>query len=90
MADSRSVNLLIVNIVSISIVLTCFRIHDAAAHGLQMSVLIRFSRTLGIRFTDVAVVRGGHNCWSLLSTLNMVVRVVNMGVAARQLVCVLL
>ena len=41
-ADPRSVNLLIVNIVSI--VLTCFQIRDAAAHGLQIVVFIRSRR----------------------------------------------
>ena len=74
-ADPRSVNLLLVNIVGI--VLTCFQIRDATAHGLQVSVLIRSSRTLGIRFTAVAVVRGGHNCWCLRSTLIIFARVVN-------------
>ena len=76
-ADPRSVNLLLVNIVGI--VLTCFQIRDAAAHGLQVSVLIRPSRTLGIGFTAVAVVRGSHNCCYSRSTLIMFVRLVNMG-----------
>ena len=77
-ADPRSVNLsIVVNIVSIA--LTCFQIRDAAAHGLQIVVLIRSSRTLGICFTAVAVVRGGHNCWCLRSTLTTFVRVVNVG-----------
>ena len=77
-ADSRSVNLLIINIVSI--VLTCCQIRDAAAHGLQISVLICSSRTCGINFTaTAAVVRGAHNCCYSRSTLIMFVRVVNMG-----------
>ena len=76
-ADPRSLNLSIVNIVNI--VLTCFQIRDAAAHGLQISVLIHSSTTLGIRFTAVAVVRGSHNCCYSRSTLIMFVRLVNMG-----------
>ena len=76
-ADSRGVNLLMINIVSV--VLTCCQIRDAAAHGLQISELVCSSITLGIRFTaTAAVVRGAHKCYYSRSKLIMFVRVVNM------------